>query len=124
MQIILRRKNYVTLIEIMIVMFLIALITGVIAYNYRGALDQGKIFKTKAGIERLETILNLQISEHPEAASNIESNWEDLVKTSPLVKDPEALTKDGWGEKYQVTLDKGAVKVSSARLNSLEGSTK
>ena len=29
------KKRYITLIEIMIVMFLIALITGVIAYNYR-----------------------------------------------------------------------------------------
>ncbi len=29
----------------MIVMFLIALITGVIAYNYRGSLEEGKSLK-------------------------------------------------------------------------------
>lgn len=33
-------------------MFLIAMITGVIAYNYTGSLEEGKAFKTKAGIEK------------------------------------------------------------------------
>lgn len=122
MHVIIRRKSYVTLIEIMIVMFLIALITGVIAYNYRGALDQGKVFKTKAGIERLETILNLQISEHPEFAEGVENDWESIVRRSPLVKDPDNLIKDGWGEKYKVTVDRGAVKVSSERLENYERS--
>ncbi len=43
-------KRCVTLIEMMIVMFLISLITGVIAYYYRGSLDEGKAFKTKAAL--------------------------------------------------------------------------
>lgn len=118
MQCIVKKKRYVTLIEIMIVMFLIALITGVIAYNYRGALDQGKVFKTQAGIERLETILNLQISEHPEYADGIENSWKDVIKTSPLVKDPAALSKDGWGEEYKVTVSDGNIKVTSDKLES------
>ena len=57
----------------MIVMFLIALITGVIAYNYRGSLDEGKAFKTKAAIEKLETILNLRVSEDPGLQDSITS---------------------------------------------------
>ena len=47
------KRHFVTLIEMMIVMFLIMLITGVIAYNYRGSLDEGKAFKTRAGIEKV-----------------------------------------------------------------------
>ncbi len=47
------KRRYITLIEIMIVMFLIALITGVLAYNYRGSLDEGKAFKTKTGLAML-----------------------------------------------------------------------
>ena len=58
------KRRYITLIEIMIVMFLIALITGVVAYNYRGSLDEGKAFKTRAAIDKLETILNLKVSEN------------------------------------------------------------
>jgi len=122
MQCIVKKKRYVTLIEIMIVMFLIALITGVIAYNYRGALDQGKVFKTEAGIERLETILNLQISENPKLADAIENNWTEVIKLSPLVRDPAALSKDGWGDEYKVTVVDGAIKVTSEKLNAYRSS--
>ena len=56
------KKRYITLVEMMIVMFLIAMITGVIAYNYTGSLEEGKAFKTKAGIQKIETILALESS--------------------------------------------------------------
>lgn len=108
------KKRYITLIEIMIVMFLIALITGVIAYNYRGSLDEGKAFKTKAAIEKLETILNLKISENPDIANNISSEWQNMVRSSPLVSNPDALIRDGWGGVYDVSVDdNGVVKVRS-----------
>jgi type II secretory pathway pseudopilin PulG len=108
------KRRYITLIEIMIVMFLIALITGVIAYNYRGSLDEGKAFKTKAAMEKLETILNLRISESPEMANNISSDWQNIVKSSPLVSNPDALIRDGWGATYDVSVDdRGIVHVRS-----------
>lgn len=99
-------RRFVTLIEMMIVMFLIALITGVIAYNYRGSLDEGKAFKTKAGIEKLETILNLEVAKNPQSRDKIAGEWQVFVTNSPLVHDPKALLKDGWGEDYQVAIDK------------------
>jgi type II secretory pathway pseudopilin PulG len=108
-----RKKNYITLIEMMIVMFLIALITGVIAYNYRGSLDEGKAFKTKAGTEKLETILNLKVSENPSLLDDIESSWRDIVRNSPLVQNPDALIKDGWGRDYQVTVENGVIRARS-----------
>ena len=112
------QRRFVTLIEMMIVMFLIALITGVIAYNYRGSLDEGKAFKTKAGIEKLETILNLEISKNPNAAGQIQSEWQAFVKASPIVHDANSLIKDGWGEDYQVTTDEesGGIRVRSRKL--------
>lgn len=117
------QRRFVTLIEMMIVMFLIALITGVIAYNYRGSLDEGKAFKTKAGIEKLETILNLEVSKNPQIANQITSQWRQLVETSPLVHDPKALIKDGWGEDYQVSIDEnGGVRVDSKRFEEYRSS--
>lgn len=104
------KRRFVTLIEMMIVMFLIALITGVVAYNYRGSLDEGKAFKTKAGIEKLQTILNLAKAENPDADI---SQWKEIVKNSPLVQNADALTKDGWGNEYQVTETDGNVVVHS-----------
>lgn len=95
-------RRCVTLIEMMIVMFLIAMIIGVIAYNYQGSLDEGKAFKTKTGIDKVKTILMLYLTDHPDEASSIDSKWQDIVKNSPLVQNPSALIKDGWGQVYDV----------------------
>ncbi|CCB87514.1 MULTISPECIES: type II secretion system protein [Parachlamydia] len=124
MNCIVKSKRHVTLIEMMIVMFLIALITGVVAYNYRGALDEGKVFKTKAGIERLETILNLQVSENPALLNDIGNNWQGIVAKSPLVQNPAALIRDGWGEEYKVTVDNGVIHVRSEKLEQYQKSSK
>lgn len=116
MHILLVKKRFVTLIEMMIVMFLIALIIGVVGYNYRGTLEEGKAFKTKAGIEKVKTILNLAVAEAPEKQSDIESRWQEIIKTSPLVSDSNALIRDGWGETYQVTVENGEIQVRSRKL--------
>ena len=104
-----------TLIEIMIVMFLIALITGALAYRFGGALEKGYAFKTKANIERLEAILNLGVAENPALLQNIESNWQIIVETSPLVKDAKSLKTDGWGYPFRVTENNGQIEVSSEK---------
>ena len=109
------QRRYVTLIEMMIVMFLIALITGVLAYNFRGTLDEGKAFKTRTGIERLTTILNLAIADGATSIDEVETNWENTVKRSPLVQNANVLTKDGWGQKYSVTVEDEEVIIHSAR---------
>lgn len=109
------KRRFVTLIEMMIVMFLIALITGVLAYNYRGTLEEGKAFKTRAGIEKLETILNLSASENPGLLDDIHSHWKEAVKKSPIVQNPNALIKDGWGDEYQVEVENGEIKVTSRK---------
>lgn len=119
------KKSYITLIEIMIVMFLIALITGVLAYNYRGSLDQGKVFKTKAAIEKLETILNLSVAENPGLNENITEHWQEVVKDSPLVKNANDLIYDGWGKEYRVEKNSdGQIEVYSDSLNDYEKSKK
>jgi len=110
------KRRAITLVEIMIVIFLIALITGVVAYNYRGTLEEGKAFKTRAGIEKLDTIITLGLAEHPELADNIESNWTKIVEASPLIKNPKFMMKDGWGEQYRVTLEDGVVKIRSEKF--------
>lgn len=111
------KKRFVTLIEMMIVMFLIALITGVIAYNYRGSLEEGKAFKTQAGIEKLTTILNLEIARSPDSLNNITTEWPNIVRTSPMVQNADALIKDGWGFPYRVEVSDGVVTVHSDRYD-------
>lgn len=118
-----KKRRFITLIEMMIVMFLIALITGVIAYNVKGSLDQGKVFKTKVGIEKVETILNLAVANDPELGGSISDNWKAIIKTSPLVQNPDSLIKDGWGNDYRVGYDEnGKITVTSDAYNRYLGS--
>lgn len=97
------QKKCVTLVEMMIVMFLIAMITAVIAYNYTGSLEEGKAFKTRAGIDKIRTILDLHLAAHPEEEENIESDWRQIVLTSQLSKGGQELLRDGWGVEYKVS---------------------
>lgn len=111
------KRRFITLIEIMIVMFLIALIAGVLAYNFRGSLDEGKVFKTKVGIEKVETMLNLRVAEHPELLNDLPSNWQDIISQDPLVKDPNSIIRDGWGQPYDVSVENNEIKVRSAKYD-------
>lgn len=114
------KKRAITLIEMMIVMFLIAMITGVVAYNYRGSLDQGKIFKTEIAMEKLSTILNIAIAKNPKLEATIEQKWKDEIEKSPLVKNKNDLIYDAWGEEFNVRIEEGQIQVTSERYNALQ----
>jgi len=108
-----KHRRYLTLIEMMIVMFIIATITGVLGYRYAGSLDEAKAFKTKTAIERLATTLNLKAAENPDFMNNIQSEWQAAVVNSPLVSNPKDLLKDGWGQPFEVFVDNGNIVVRS-----------
>jgi Tfp pilus assembly protein PilE len=111
-----KKRRYMTLVEMMIVMFLIAMITGVIAYNYTGSLEEGKAFKTKSGIDKIHTILDLHLAVHPESKQSIDTQWKQIVRDSKLVKSSEELIHDGWGNEYQVTTsDSDDIVITSPR---------
>lgn len=112
------KKRYVTLVEVMIVMFLIALIAGVVAYNYRGSLDEGRAFETKQNIEKVSNILELELAKSGVSDYNAlvsGDGWKELVKQSPLVKDKVSIFKDGWGGDLKIRLsdDKGSIIIYS-----------
>lgn len=108
-------KRSVTLIEMMIVMFLIAMIIGVVAYNYQGTLEESKAFKTKTAKQKLVTILTVIVSNDPTLEENLESEWKAWVKKSPLVQNPNDIVKDGWGQDFDVKIDDGRVTVESEK---------
>lgn len=112
-----KKRRFITLVEMMIVMFLIAMITGVIAYNYTGSLEEGKAFKTKNGIEKINTVLDLHLATHPEDREHISTQWQDIVKQSQLVKNAKELMKDGWGGDYQVSVEETGIKVTSEKYD-------
>jgi len=114
------KKRYMTLLEIMIVISLITLIGGVIGYNMRGSLERGKMFKTEQAKKQLEDILLLEYAKGEKTLEEIIENPVEILKDSGLVKNPEELIKDGWNEKFKLEIDKGEIKITSKRYNSVK----
>lgn len=112
------KRQYFTLMEIMIAMLLIAMVIGVLAYNWEGVFGEGKAFKTKFAISRVEEILNQKAHTDPSFLDDVPGKWENVVRGNRLVKNPESLLRDGWGERFEVYPDgEGNIKVTSKRYD-------
>lgn len=101
-----RRRYSVTLIEMVIVMILIATITGALALNYQHSLDRGRQFATQQRIERLQAILTLYFAQNPDQINNRTIEWEAIIDASGLGP-PKAsdLLHDDWGSNFQISVD-------------------
>ena len=96
------RKRFVTLIEIMIVIFLISLIGGVIGYNMKGSLEKGRAFKTEQAMNQIDDILQLEAAKGELTHCQIAAQAQTVLENSGLVKNPEEFVKDGWGKKFSI----------------------
>lgn len=111
-----------TLLEVMIVIFIIGIIGSVVGYNMRGSLDNGRAFKTKEGTHKLYEIVQLESDGLKDVESDglkddrqLHDKIKQLLKGSHLVRNVDELMKDGWGEDYQIKVDKGDVRFYSKR---------
>ncbi|MBY0529821.1 MAG: type II secretion system GspH family protein [Rhabdochlamydiaceae bacterium] len=103
-----RKKQALTLIEIMIVIVLIGLIGSVIGYNMKGSLEEGRAFKTEKAIDQIHDILMLEVAKGDATIDEVVSNPDGFLAKSNLVKDPSKLLKDGWGKRFQIkSIDRG-----------------
>ena len=115
MKIFRQKKKSMTLLEIMIVIFLIGLIGSVIGYNVKGSLESGKAFKSEHGAAQIRDILLLEASNGTDIAL-IVKNKKEYLENSGLCKDVEKMLKDGWGKDYTITENKGDIDVISPGL--------
>ena len=97
-----RKKKAITLLEIMIVIFLIGLIGSVIGYNVKGSLEEGKAFRSEQGIAKLKDILQMEMATGA-SVDEIVANPKFYLENSGLVADVDKLLKDGWGHPYKIT---------------------
>ena len=95
-----------TLLEIMIVIFLIGIIGSVLAVNMRGAMEKGRVFKTEQAIRQVRDVLLLEVAKRELSLSDVVKNPLQYLKESGLVRNPEDLIKDGWGEMLTIKVDK------------------
>ena len=94
-----------TLLEIMVVIFIIGIIGSVIGYNMRGSMAKGKTFKTERAAEKLQEILMLECdlkNIDPASITWSSDKIKEVLENSGMVKDLDGLMKDGWGEEFKV----------------------
>lgn len=96
-----KKKSCFTLLEIIIVIFLITLITGAIGYSMKGTLDKGKVFRTEQAIEQLRDLFLMCLAEG-ENPDDIIRAPEEVIKKYGLAKNPKKIIEDGWGEKFHI----------------------
>jgi type II secretory pathway pseudopilin PulG len=97
-----KKKSLLTLLEVMIVIFLIGLIGSVIGYNMKGGLDKGKVFKSEQAAAKIRDILLMAVSEGAPIA-DVQKNPQQYLEDSGLCKDADKLLKDGWGKDFVIT---------------------
>ena len=117
-----KKKYTMTLLEIMIVIFIIGIIGSVVGYNMRGSLDQGKAFKTKEAARKLyEIVLLEEAIDNPlsKDSSDLSDSIRKVLSKSELVRRPKDLMQDGWGNEFvfDYSKEKSEIRFSSAKYN-------
>jgi prepilin-type N-terminal cleavage/methylation domain-containing protein len=117
-----RKKRAVTLIEIMIVILLIGLIGGALAFNMRGSMDKGRVFKSEQNAARVYDALMMAYAEGNFELSqyNDEKRILEILNKSPLIKDGTKIIKDAWGEKLKIEVENNELLVYSAKAKQWE----
>jgi general secretion pathway protein G len=111
-----KSKKGLTLIEVMIVMLILGLISGLFMYNMKGSLEEGKAFKTEQASLQLQQILSMQIAMGVDP-SRVNEDPAAVLASSKMFKDPKTMLKDGWGNPYSILVDQdGEVFVTSQKF--------
>lgn len=100
-----KKKKALTLLEIIIVIFLITLITGAIGYSMKGSLDKGRVFKTQTAMQQLRDLFLMAVAEG-QSGEDIVKSPKEALKNLGLAKDPDKLVVDGWGVPFEITYNK------------------
>jgi len=103
-----RRREGMTLIEIMIVVLIIALIGGGVAVALLPQLEKARIKTTKTDAQALRSAVMLYKADHPRDCPTVE----DLVNERYL--DGTRRTTDAWDTPFQISCEDGDIAVISA----------
>ncbi len=117
----LKKKRPVTLLEIMIVIFLIGMIASVVGVNMKGSLEEGKYFKTEQAMEQIRDVVLLEVAKNNWSLKEVIETGKvsQIVKDSELIKSSKEILKDGWGETFEITYSKNDIKIYSSKYQKL-----
>ena len=103
-----KRREGMTLIEIMIVIFILAMIGTGVAVAVLPQLQKAQIKATKVDAQALRSATMLYVADNPRGCPTVE----DLVNERYL--DGSKRTTDAWDTEFQVTCEEGDIVVVSA----------
>ncbi|MGB5812743.1 MAG: prepilin-type N-terminal cleavage/methylation domain-containing protein [Polyangiales bacterium] len=103
-----RRREGMTLIEIMIVITIMAVIAGGVAVALLPQLEKARQKSTQADAQALRSAVMLYVADNPRACPTVD----DLVNDRYL--DGSKRTSDAWDTPFQVTCEGGDIFVVSA----------
>lgn len=98
-----KRKSPLTIIEIMIVIFIISIVGGVMSHNMKGSLVKGRAFKTETASREAYDILSLELASGT-TLEEIVADPDKVLMGSGLVKSTKKLLKDGWGDDFKILM--------------------
>ncbi|MGL4540825.1 MAG: type II secretion system protein [Candidatus Rhabdochlamydia sp.] len=114
-----KKKQALTLLEIMIVIVLIGLIGSVLGFSMKGSLDKGKIFKTERAMQLIEDTLMLEVAKGA-SIDDVIVNAKTYLENSGMVKNAENILKDGWGVPFKIKEKDDQIVVTSKRLTAIQ----
>lgn len=114
-----KRKQNLTLIEMLVVIFLISVITSLVSYKIKDSLDYGRALKTQHNMMQLQQALDFALTEY--STEHLKDHWQDIALHSLFGNGKNDITKDGWKYQFVVTFVKEKnnleVKIQSARYD-------
>ena len=96
------RKQAITLLEIMIVIFIIGIIGSVIGYNMKGSMDEGRAYRSEHGSKQVHDLLSLEFAKSDKELQEILGDPTESLDRTGFVSNPAKLMKDGWGQEYKI----------------------
>ena len=109
-----KKKFALTILEVMVVIFIIGIVGTVVGINMKGSLEQGKAFKSEKGSKQVYEILSLEAAKDDDVITMIENGKaKHVLANSGLPQDADKLMKDGWGNLYAIDVVDGEIKVTS-----------
>ena len=89
-------KRALTLVEMIVVIMILTMITGALAYNYKDSIGRGKDFKKAEMISRLQAFLDMELAGgYITDPAQVGTTWKTLVEAKPVItKNPRKFGTD------------------------------
>ena len=100
-----KRKQAITLIEMMVVITLIGIVGGALAFNMRGSIHKGKVFQSEQTCAKVYDILMMEYASGGASLKDILAQKEQILEEAAWCKEGKKLLKDAWGEDLVVKLN-------------------